>query len=50
MGGSNECVEYEKVGCFYDSLDNPRPLPTLIENYRGAFDWTDPQGTINRLA
>lgn len=47
VSGSNECVEYEKVGCFYDSLDNPRPLPTLIENYRGVFDWTDPQGTIN---
>ena len=49
VGDLNECIEYEKVGCFNDDLMDPRPLPKLIENYRGTIDWHNIQQTIERL-
>lgn len=45
---ADECIEYEKVGCFWDFLVKPRPLPLLVENYRSTFDWNDPRETIKR--
>ena len=49
VGDLNKCIEYEKVGCFNDNLTNERPLPKLIENYRGAIDWFNLQQTLKRL-
>lgn len=45
---ADECIEYEKVGCFWDFLVKPRPLPLLVEDYRSTFDWNDPRETIKR--
>ena len=47
--GLDKCIEYEKLGCYKDSLKEQRPLPKLIENYRGTFNWTYAQESINRL-
>ena len=49
VGDLNKCIEYEKVGCFNDNLTNERPLPKLIENYRGTIDWFNLQQTLKRL-
>lgn len=45
--GLDKCIEYEKLGCYKDSLKEQRPLPKLIENYRGTFNWTYAQESIN---
>lgn len=41
------CHEYIKIGCYRDSLKKPRPLPTLITNYRSFFNWYSPKESIS---
>ncbi|XP_020621140.1 semaphorin-5A-like [Orbicella faveolata] len=45
--GVKSCIEYVKVGCYKDSLREPRPLPMLIESYRFGLNWSFPEDLIN---
>lgn len=42
---------YVPIGCFKDTMKEPRPLPKLIENFRGGrLDWHNINKTIDACA
>ncbi|KAL9987882.1 hypothetical protein ACROYT_G002260 [Oculina patagonica] len=45
-------IVYEKVGCFKDTMEKPRPLPVLVKNYRwpSQIDWKNLDRTIRACA
>lgn len=45
-------IHYERVGCFRDNLEVPRPLPLLVKNYRRPrkIDWNNLNNTIRACA
>ena len=44
-------IEYSRIGCYRDTLVKPRPLPELIENFRGGrVDWNNLNNTIAACA
>ena len=47
-GEAKSCIEYVKVGCYKDSLREPRPLPMLIESNRPGLNWSFPEHLINK--
>lgn len=48
---STVAIEYSRIGCYRDTLVKPRPLPELIENFRGGrVDWNNLNNTIAACA
>jgi len=47
-----EDVIYEPVGCFKDNMQEPRPLPVLVKNFRwpAKIDWKNLNNTIGACA
>lgn len=44
-------IIYAPIGCYKDPLEEPRPLPELIENFRdGRVNWTNLNHTIAACA
>lgn len=44
-------IRYEPIGCFTDSMKEPRPLPEMIKNFRGGrIDWKNLNNTIKACA
>jgi len=48
----SEDIIYERVGCFKDTMKEPRPLPVLVKNYRwkSQIDWKNLNKTIRACA